>query len=57
MKRSISCDSFFFNGKTVPLIRSYGKFLNYANSNNIKLTKNIRKFAMLSYFKYLNNEL
>ena len=54
MNKSISCNSFFFNGKTEPLIKSYGHFVNYAISNNIILTKNIRKFAMTSYFNYLN---
>lgn len=52
MNKSISCDSFFFNGKTKPLINSYGAFLNYARIHNIPLNRNIRKFAIMYYLNH-----
>lgn len=49
MKRAISCNSFFKYTPLKPLICSYGRFLSYCSKNNILLTKNIRKHAMIMY--------
>jgi len=49
MKRAISYNSFFKYKPLKPLINSYGRFLYYCNKNNILLTKNIRKQAMIMY--------
>jgi len=51
MRKSISCDSFFFNGYTRPLINSYGKFLHYICVNNINISKKARQYALKLYFE------
>ena len=51
MRKSISCDSFFFNGYTRPLINSYGKFLRYVAINNIHISKKSRQYALKLYFE------
>ena len=53
MRKSISCDSFFFNGYTRPLINSYGKFLRYVAINNIDISKKARQYALKLYFERL----
>ena len=53
MRKSISCDSFFFNGYTRPLINSYGKFLRYVAINNIHISKKARQYALKLYFERL----
>ena len=49
MKRAMSCNSFFRYVPSKPLVSSYGRFLSYCSKNNILLTKNIRKQAMIMY--------
>jgi hypothetical protein len=49
MKRTISYDSFFVYTPERPLISSYGKFIRYCSKNNILLTKNNRKQAIIMY--------
>jgi len=53
MRKSISCNSFFFNGYTRPLINSYGKFLQYVAINNIHISKKARQYALKLYFDRL----
>jgi hypothetical protein len=53
MRKSISCDSFFFNGYTRPLINSYGRFLRYVAINNIHISKKVRQYALRLYFDRL----
>lgn len=53
MKISKSWQSFFQFKSDKPLINSYGQFLQYANTNNITLNRNIRKYALKIY---LNRE-
>ncbi len=50
MRKSISCDSFFFYGKTRPLINSYGRFLRYVEKNNLNISKKSRQIALQIYF-------
>lgn len=53
MKRSISCNSFFFDGNTRPLINSYGKFLKYLSIHGINISKKTRQMALFIYFNRL----
>jgi len=53
MRKSISCNSFFFDGYTRPLINSYGKFLRYVAINNIHISNKVRQYALRLYFDRL----
>ena len=50
MRKSISCNSFFFQGKTRPLINSYGRFLTYIKINKLNISRKSRQIALQIYF-------
>ena len=50
MRRVISYDSFFKYTPKKPFINSYVKFLKYCEINNIQLSENSKKMALIIYF-------
>lgn len=50
MRRVISYDSFFKYKPEKPFINSYTKFLKYCQKNNIQLSENSKKMALIIYF-------